>query len=190
MADIPWGSPESKKFVTNVGLVTTDGPHGPNVMAAEWTHHVSYSPGLIMICIHHADTTAKNIEKTKEFGVNIAAQDQTWVASIAGGSHGEEVDKVAVLKDLGVQFFRAKKIKPLMVKGAVLNVECKLVKTIEVGDHVAFIGEAVEVYSTGETEPVAYHGGKYYKLGEHIQKPPQEFLDKIKKLVEKHAKAK
>ena len=49
--DLPWGDDCSKKFVTNVGLITSDGPHGPNIMACEWTHHVSYSPGLIAVCI-------------------------------------------------------------------------------------------------------------------------------------------
>ena len=40
--DIPWGSEGTRKFVTNVGLITSDDPHGNNIMAAEWTHLVSY----------------------------------------------------------------------------------------------------------------------------------------------------
>ncbi|MBI2110294.1 hypothetical protein HYT51_00760, partial [Candidatus Woesearchaeota archaeon] len=47
MVDLPWGDPRTIKFVTNVGLITSTGPHGDNVMSAEWTHQVSYSPGLI-----------------------------------------------------------------------------------------------------------------------------------------------
>jgi flavin reductase (DIM6/NTAB) family NADH-FMN oxidoreductase RutF len=186
--DIPWGSPAATRFVTNVGLLTSDGPHGPNVMAAEWTHHVSYQPGLIMITIHHEDATAQNIDKTKEFGVNLASQDQNWVASIAGGSHGQKVNKVAILKELGVQFYKAKKIKAPMIKGAALNVECKLLKTVELGDHVGYVGEALEVSADETKRPIVYHGGKYWQFGLQIQKPPQDFLDKIAKLVEKHRK--
>jgi flavin reductase (DIM6/NTAB) family NADH-FMN oxidoreductase RutF len=188
MADMPWGSPPSKKFATNVGLITTDGPHGPNIMAAEWTHHVSYEPGLIMICIHHEDATAQNIEEAKEFGVSLAAEGQNWVASIAGGSHGQDVDKVAVLRDLGVKFYKAKHIRAPMVKGAALNAECKVVQSIELGDHVAYVGIVLDVSVDEKAEAIAYHGGKYYRLGEPIAKPPKEFLDKIKKLVEKHRK--
>ncbi len=29
------------KFVTNVGLVTSNGPHGQNIMACEWTHQAT-----------------------------------------------------------------------------------------------------------------------------------------------------
>jgi hypothetical protein len=28
--DIPWGSEPARKFATNVGLITTDGPNGPD----------------------------------------------------------------------------------------------------------------------------------------------------------------
>ncbi len=29
--NIGWGDPRLEKFVTGVGLITSDGPHGPNV---------------------------------------------------------------------------------------------------------------------------------------------------------------
>lgn len=185
--DMPWGSEPSSKFITNVGLITSDGPHGPNVMAAEWTHHVSYEPGMIAISIHKIDSTYENIAKTKEFGVNLCAIDQNVVASIAGGSHGKDVDKIAVLKELGVRFYKAKEIKAPMIEGAALNVECKVVQEHVVGDHVLLIGEAVDV-RMGDKESISYHGGKYYKLGEQVKKPPQDVLDKIRASVEKHRK--
>src|SRR3990170_4724695 len=101
--DLPWGDKRTTKFVTNVGLITSNGPIGPNIMAAEWTHHISYSPGLVMVNINaQNNATAVNIQKTKEFGVNIAAADQNIVASIAGGSSGRNVDKIKILKELGV----------------------------------------------------------------------------------------
>ena len=186
--DIPWGSEPAKKFVTNVGLITSSGPHGDNIMSAEWTHQVSYQPGLILISLKTTEATYENIIKSKEFGVNLSAQDQNVLASVAGGSSGKNVDKIAVLKELGFKFFKAKKINALMVEGAALNVECKLVNKIEVGDHVAFIGEAVEVYPITEKEPLVYHGQKFWKFGENIPRPPENEMNKIKALVEKHTK--
>ena len=61
--DLPWGDERTKQFVTNVGLITSNGPYGDNVMAAEWAHHVSYEPGLIAVCINPKDATHKNIGK-------------------------------------------------------------------------------------------------------------------------------
>ena len=74
-----------------------------------------------------------------------------------------------------------------MVKDAALNVECKLLKKFELGDHIMFVGEAVEI-SISDKEPLAYAQGKYWRIGERIQKPTKEVLDKIAKLVEENKK--
>lgn len=185
--DLAWDDPRMRKFVTNIGLITSTGPYGPNIMAAEWTHHISYAPSLILVSISPNDATAENIRATKEFGVNLAAVDQANIASIAGGSTGKEVNKIAVLKELGVEVYPAKHIKAPMVKGAALNAECKLLETVPRGDHILFIGEVLDI-SVEEKLPLIYHDGKYWHLGERIPKPPQEVLDNIKTFVTKYHK--
>lgn len=193
--DLGWGNPKAGKFVTNVGLITSSGPNGPNIMAAEWTYYVSYSPALISVHIGggispSGKATAENIKATKEFGVNIASQEQTVFSSIAGGSSGREIDKIGVLQEMGAQFYNAKKINAPMLKGACTNAECKVKEIIEVGDHVMVIGEVVEIESDAAKPPLVYSGNKYYGLGGHIEKPPQDVLDKIALLKEKHARQK
>jgi len=167
--DIPWGSKEYHKFATNVGLITSNGPHGHNIMAAEWTHHISYSPGLVMINIGFDKATEINIKKSKEFGVSIAADDQNIISSIAGGNSGKNVNKINVLKDMGFEFYKAGKIDVLMVKGAALNAEFRVVKAEKMGDHTAFTGEAVEM-NAGEKNPIIYSGGKYWMLDRQVEK--------------------
>lgn len=186
--NIPWGSDPSKKFVTNVGLITSKGLYGDNIMSAEWTHQVSYEPGLIAICLKSSEATHSNIKETKEFGVNLSAQDQNVLTSVAGGSSGKNVNKIEVLKELGFRFFRAKKIKALMVEGAALNVECKLINTIELGDHTLFVGEAVEVHQVTAKEPLVYHGQKFWKFGDNIPRPSEQEMARIKSIVERNTK--
>ena len=185
--DISWGSKEAHKFATNVGLVTSNGPHGQNIMAAEWTHQISYSPGLVMINVGFDKATEVNIKKTKEFGVSIAADDQNIISSIAGGFSGKNVDKIKMLEDMGFEFYKAKKIDVLMVKGAAMNAEFKLIKAEKMGDHMAFIGEAVAL-GTSDKSPIIYSGGKYWALDKQVEKPFQDVLDKIKRLAEKYKK--
>lgn len=187
--DLPFNDPRTRKFVTNVGLITSDGPNGPNVMAAEWTHHISYGPSYIAVFVHPEDATAENIKKTKEFGVNLASEAQNVVASVAGGSSGHDVDKIGALKELGVEFYKAKKIKPPMIKGAAMNAECKVVKQEALGDHIMFVGEVVEISADENIQPIVYHNGRYWKIGERIQKPPEDELNRIREVVQKHAKS-
>ena len=188
--DLPYGSDYAKKFITNVGLITSTGPKGDNIMAAEFTHLVSYKPGRIAVCIgkHYKKATGLNIRKTKQFGVSIAATDQNVISSLAGKVSGNDYDKIAALKELGFRFYKGKKIKALMVEGACLNVEMKLVKIIDLGSHVMFVGEALEANLNLVKEPLAYHQYKYWHRGENIPKPPQEELDRMNAVLEKHRK--
>jgi flavin reductase (DIM6/NTAB) family NADH-FMN oxidoreductase RutF len=191
--DLGWGNEKASKFVTNVGLITTDGPNGQNIMAAEWTYYVSWSPALIAVHLGGGKTakaTSENIMKTREFGVNIASSDQNVIASIAGGSTGREVDKIAILREMGAQFYPSKNIKPVLLRGAATNVECRLVEAKELGDHTMFIGEVASIDTDLAKEPLLYSFGKYYAMGERLHKPEQAVLDKIEQLKAKHSKKK
>ena len=184
--DLPFGDERTRQFVNNVGLVTSNGQYGYDIMACEWTHQVSYSPGLIAVCITAGDATYANIEETKEFGINLCASDQNALSSLSGTYSGKEINKIGALKEAGFNFFKAKTINVLMVEGAAMNAECKLFKKIKLGDHTTFIGEAVELYPVKDKEPIIYHKQKYWKLGENITKPPQQEIDRISKIIEKY----
>lgn len=186
--DLPWGDERTKQFVTNVGLITSNGPYEDNIMACEWTHHISYSPGLIAVCIRSSDATHDNIKNKNEFGVNLCASDQNVLSSIAGGNSGKSVNKIEALKEIGFKFFKAKKIDVLMVEGASLNVECKLIKTLNIGSHVIFIGEVAEAYTPSGKEPLIYHNQKYWKLGSDIPSPDESEMNRIKNTVDKYKK--
>jgi len=186
--DLPWGDEKTVMFITNVGLITSKGIYGDNIMAAEWTHHVSYVPGLIAVCLGLNRATLQNIKSSKEFGVNLTATDQNVLASVAGGSTGKEIDKVKVLKELGFKFYKAKKINALMVKDAVLNLECKLVKQIELGDHMMLVGEVINAELNKGKEPLAYNRLKFWKLEKNIEKPSEKELERIKNIVQENKK--
>lgn len=185
--DLPWGDERTEKFITNVGLVTSDGPFGSNVMAVEWTHHISYKPGLIAISLGPNKATVQNIRESKEFGVNICSVDQSVLASVSGGYSAKEFDKIGALKELGFKFYKAKKIKPLLIEGAAMNAECKLIKEISLGDHIMFFGEVVQA-TASTMEPLAYFNGKYWKMTQTLQKPSDEERAKIRAVVEKYKK--
>jgi len=187
--DLPWNDRRTRQFLTNVGLITSDGPYGPNVMAAEWTHYISYSPGLIAVNIRGTDATAENIKDSGEFGVNLASEDQNILCSLAGRYSGKHLDKIAFFKEIGVVFYKADKIKALLIRGAAMNAECKALRQEEIGDHIMFIGEIIEITADENIKPLVYHNDMYWKLGDNLPRPPQEILDGIKRFAEKYQKS-
>ena len=191
--DLSWNDRRTRQFVTNVGLITSVGPLGPNIMAAEWTHHISYSPSLIAANIRGHDATAQNIKESKEFGVNIAAENQNVICSMAGKYKVIHVDKISVLKEASIAaFYNAKRINkevPMLV-GAAMNAECKLVKHEELGDHIMFVGEVIEISADENIRPLLYHNGRYWRLGEALIKPRPDILIRIEELAQKHSRIK
>lgn len=185
--NLQWNDYRTRKFVTNIGIITSNGPNGPNLMAAAWTYQISYNPSLIAVCISHNDSTSVNIMESKLFGVNLCAFDQSIVSSIAGGYSGKEVDKIQILKELGVKFYQAKRISVPMLAGAAMNAECELQNVVELGDHTMFTGKIVEI-EIRDKEPLIYCDGKYWQLGDQIQKPDVPSLEQINDLVQKHSK--
>ena len=185
MVDVIWGDERTKSFVTNVGLVTSNGRLGHDVMSAEWTHMLSYSPFMVSVSIRKGKTSHENISKSKQFGVSIASDKQDVLASVAGSYSGKDVDKISLLKELGFDFYKGKKINALLVKGASMNAEFKLVKKIEAGSHTLFIGECVELTAL-PIEPLAYHKGQFWELDKNVPKPNDAKRHEIKLLAEKH----
>jgi flavin reductase (DIM6/NTAB) family NADH-FMN oxidoreductase RutF len=173
--ELSWNDRDTRQFLTNVGLITTDGRCGPNVMTAEWTHHVSYSPSLIAINVR---------------GDAATAEDQNILCSLGGRYTGKELDKISLFKELDIIFYKAKSIKTLMIRGAAMNAECKLVKQEGLGDHIMFVGEVTEISADDNIKPLVYHNGRYWRLDDNnkIPRPSQELLDKVEEIAKKYVK--
>ena len=178
--DLEYGTLETRKFVTNIGLVSSKGKYGYDIMSAEWARMVSYSPGYIMLNLHSFTSTAENIVETGEFGVGIAGEDQGIAARFAGHYSGRDYDKIAMLEAMGFGFHKAANIDVLMISGSAMEVECKLKKHEELGDHVMFIGSVVGKSAVEGMNPLVYHSGKMYRLGEVLHEPWEKYVELAK----------
>ena len=153
-----------RAFTTTCALITTDGPRGSNVMAAEWTFNVSYRPFLILVSIDPANLTHDMVLESKEFGVNLVAEDQIAAMGFAGHYSKTDTDKLS--SEL-FQTYPAKRIHAPLIRGAVLNAECRLVDHYPMGDHTAFLGEVLTFSVDPERPPIALHHGSH-RIGERI----------------------
>lgn len=157
-----------RAFTTTCALITTNGPRGPNVMAAEWTFNVSYDPFLILIAIDPENRTHDMIRESGEFGVNLVTEEQIAAMGFAGHYSKSETDK------LSSELFEtvpARTIKAPMLKGSLLNAECRLVREVPLGDHTGFLGEVVSFSADPEGWPIVLHHGSH-RVGDRITRQP------------------
>ncbi|HKU32601.1 MAG TPA: flavin reductase family protein [Candidatus Nitrosotalea sp.] len=153
-------------FVTGVSLVTSHGPNGKNVMAAEWTMQISYNPLLIAVFIHKGSNTLDNIKHTKKFGINVASEKQSALVSVAGGYSRKEIDKLNILNLFDV--IESKKTGLPMIRGCVINAECKLTTIKKIGDHYMVVGRVISIIYDETKKPLIYHRNRYFQIGPTI----------------------
>ena len=148
----------------------------PNFEAIAWCNIVDYNPYLISISSEKSHYTNKGIRENQEFSVNIPSADMAAVTDYCGTHSGGAVDKSKVFD----VFYGELKNAP-MISDCPINVECRLVKTIELARNDLFIGEIAGVYikdkyltdakpDMRKINPLVFEEGvgNYWKLGEHV----------------------
>jgi flavin reductase (DIM6/NTAB) family NADH-FMN oxidoreductase RutF len=121
---------------------TYDKAGKPNVMTASWTGICCSRPPCITVSIRRQAYTHGNIMENKAFTVSIPSEAFTREAAYFGTASGKDVDK---FKETGLTPVRGDSVNAPYVGEFPLVIECKLVKTIELGSHTMFIGEIKDV---------------------------------------------
>ncbi len=149
-------------FATTVALITTNGRnYDKNVMAAEWTMQVSYDPMIIAVFVHKSPTYWNMLE-TRSFGVNLASDEQAELVNLAGGYSRNELQKLSIPGTFST--YQGGLIDVPMIRGCVLNAECRLVKAQRIGDHIMVLGKVLLARYDDSKLPLIYTRGNYRKM--------------------------
>ncbi len=114
----------------------------PNVMTASWAAICCSMPPCVTVSLRQATYTYGNIMESKAFTVNIPSEKFARESSYFGSVSGKDVDKFAAS---GLTPVKSDLVNAPYVKEFPLVIECKLVKTVELGLHTMFVGEIVDV---------------------------------------------
>ncbi|MCJ7444921.1 MAG: flavin reductase family protein [Methanotrichaceae archaeon] len=135
--------PRTLVYPTPVFVIGTYDKTGKaNVMTAAWAGICCSAPPCIGVSLRKATYTFGNILDRKAFTVNIPSEDYIKEADFFGIASGREIDKFAAA---GLTPAKSDLVDAPYVKEFPLVLECKLIKTIEIGLHTQFIGEIVDV---------------------------------------------
>lgn len=156
---------------------TLDGDGNVNLMTASWAGVVSKTPPTMAISLNKGRKSYENILARGEFVVNMVPGNLAVEADYCGIRSGYLEDKPATC---GFNFQPAEQVAvPLLVESP-LNLECRLVKEVEIGDYRLLLGEILQVHAveaafdedgsidTRSFDPLVYLGGirEYWNLGE------------------------
>lgn len=165
MKRVPPREAIKRKYPEWIVLVVTIDQQGQvDVMPAGWCMVTSGRPLMLAVSIHPRRHTHKLLSEACEFVISFPAVGQGPAVWYCGSHSGRDVDKIT---NTDLELLPAAKIKTPLLKGAVANFECRLVKQMDTGDHTIFVGEVVAAHIEEETPGRLVNFGDFrYALAE------------------------
>lgn len=149
----------------------------PNLITISWVGTVCTNPPMLSISVRPERYSYNIIKQTGEFVVNLPTVKQTRVTDWCGVVSGRDHDK---FEKTGLTPAPALNVGCPVVLECPVNIECRVVQTLELGSHDLFIAEVVGVQVSEELIDakgklrldraglIAYVHGTYIASGEYL----------------------
>jgi flavin reductase (DIM6/NTAB) family NADH-FMN oxidoreductase RutF len=158
MTDVPLDSFSRILHPYNTVLITASSKGKSNVMAAAWIMPVSINPPILAMSIKAERYTFKLIDESGFFAVNIPSFENEKQVLICGRTSGKDIDKFKLAKFTTEP---GRCIDVPVIKECIAHIECRVINTYKLGDHILVVGEVCAAYAGKEVF------GKMYKLDKH-----------------------
>lgn len=148
----------------------------PNYMTAAWATVACMIPPMVCVAINKERYTAKGIEENGTFSLNVPSERQVVETDHCGLVSGAKEDKSAVFKS----FYGKLETAP-MVEECPVNIECKVFSSVDVGSHLLYIGEVMDIHADQScvtdgklditrVNPIVYAQATYFGVGKQVEK--------------------
>jgi flavin reductase (DIM6/NTAB) family NADH-FMN oxidoreductase RutF len=150
----------------------------PNYMTAAWCGIAAYKPPALSVALRKERYTLKGIKEQGVFSINIPSADMAKKVDFCGIYSGRKKDKSQIFQT----FYGVLKTAPL-IQECPLNLECRVIHSLDLGSHTLVVGEIVETHisknclTNGKADPekidpLIYtpEAQRYQRLGEIIGK--------------------
>lgn len=142
-------------FATGVTIITTRDQSGkPYGLTANAVTSLSLTPPLLLICVDRKAETFPHFFDSKIFVLNILSRDQETLSRRFATTGGDKFSGVP---------WRVGGLGTPILEETLGHIECRIVETLEGGDHVIHIGQ-VEDAEAREGQPLIFFRGKYRQL--------------------------
>jgi flavin reductase (DIM6/NTAB) family NADH-FMN oxidoreductase RutF len=149
----------------------------PNFITVSYIGIVQHLPPMLSITLVDGHYTNNGIKKTGTFSINIPNTKMLVITDFIGMNSGSNIDKASLFE----LFYGELKNAP-MISETPLNLECKLVQTIDLKNgNAIYIGEIVQTYSSRKyvrrgypymkrLDPILFsiNSNSYYNVGRRI----------------------
>lgn len=141
----------SPHFYTLATCIDKDGR--PNAIGLSWWMFTSINPPMVAISVGHARYSHQCLDHCGEFVLCFPSGAQKDGAWFCGKASGRNHNKFA---ESGLKAVPATEVRPPLIEGAMLALECRVVGRHDAGDHTIYVGEIVAMHKTPGVEKHLY----------------------------------
>jgi len=168
--------PQTLLYPTPAVLVGAQVNGKPNFMTAAWCGIAASAPPAISVAVQPVRFTLKGISSNNTFSINVPSADLAEKVDYCGIYSGHKFDKSQIFTvDYG------KLNTAPLIQECPLNLECRVIHSLDLGSHILFIGQIAETYvnedclidgkaDPSRIDPLIYTTGvmQYQRLGEVV----------------------
>jgi len=170
-------APSEALYPVPVVLVSCQAQDTANIITIAWCGVVCSKPPILSISIRPSRYSHKIISQAGDFVINIPSQDLLKEVDLCGVVSGRDKDKFELCK---LTKIGSSVVHSPMLKECPVNIECKLINTLNLGTHDMFMGMVVKVHADesvldeegnmdySKAGPIVYNRGEYWSLGKKI----------------------
>lgn len=148
-----------------------------NIITVAWAGTICTNPPMVSISVRPSRYSHHMILETGGFVINLTTRALVRATDYCGVRSGRDVDK---WKEAGLTPVRSDVVDAPCIAECPVNIECRVVRTEQLGSHDMFIAEVAAVhvddrYMDGkgrfhleDARPIVYSHGEYYDLGEKL----------------------
>ncbi len=114
----------------------------PNFMALDWVTRANFNPPMMGICVNNGHASNAAVRATGEFSINVPDVDMVEVTDYVGLVSGKNADKSGLFEVFAGEL----KAAP-MIMACPINLECRIVRTVDLPTNTFFIGEIINIYT-------------------------------------------
>ncbi len=147
-----------RAWTTGVTVVTAQHDGRRYGMTVNSFTSISLDPPLISVALKQLTHTHELVEKSGEFSITLLASHQKELSDrFAGRSHEFQDRFEGVTTETLL-------IDAPLIRGGIACFNCKVVKTVPVGENTLFVAEVIAARGEGEGYPLVYHNRAYWNL--------------------------
>jgi len=113
-----------------------------NFMALDWLTRTNFDPPMLGICVNNTHASNKAIRETGQYSINVPTVDMIALTDYCGIVSAKREDKSKLFE----VYYGELKSAPL-ITSCPLNIECRLVQTVDLPTNTFFIGVIVNIFS-------------------------------------------